>query len=112
MTPTFPVRPLLLAAVVVATALSRPSVAQEPAKDGTIYFPAAKTAAGWAKGGPLIETGTYKVHTSRRDGKPGEAEVHARDTDIFYIVDGSATIVTGGTVVDGKTTAPDELRGA
>ena len=112
MTLTPSVRSLLLAAAVAATAFSRPSLAQEPAKDGTVYFPAEKTAAGWAKGGPLIETGTYKIHTSRRDGKPGEAEVHARDTDIFYILDGKATIVTGGTLVDGKTTAPNEQRGA
>jgi glc operon protein GlcG len=38
-------------------------------------------------------------------------EVHARQTDVMYILDGSATIVTGGTVVGGKTTAPGETRG-
>jgi len=27
------------------------------------------------------------------------------------MLEGSATIVTGGTVVEGKTTAPDEIRG-
>jgi quercetin dioxygenase-like cupin family protein len=51
------------------------------------------------------------VHASRRDGA-GKAEVHTRDTDIIYVLDGSATFVTGGTVVDGQTTAPDEIRGA
>ena len=30
---------------------------------------------------------------------------------IFIIVEGEATFVTGGTMVDGKTIAPDELRG-
>jgi mannose-6-phosphate isomerase-like protein (cupin superfamily) len=111
MTPTRSIRSRLFAVVVAATALSRPSVAQEPAKDGTMYFPAEKTAAGWAKGGPLIETATFKVHTSRREGKPGEAEVHNVDSDIFYIIEGKATIVTGGTLVDGKTTAANEQRG-
>jgi glc operon protein GlcG len=38
-------------------------------------------------------------------------EVHSRDTDVMYILDGAATIVTGGEVVDGKTTAPGEIRG-
>jgi hypothetical protein len=38
--------------------------------------------------------------------------VHLKDTDIIYVVEGSTTFVTGGTVVDGKTTAPDEIRGA
>ena len=36
--------------------------------------------------------------------------VHA--TDVMYIVEGSATFVTGGTVVDCKTTEPNEIRGA
>ena len=39
------------------------------------------------------------------------AEVHMRDTDIIYVLEGSATILTGGQVVDGKTTSTDEIRG-
>ena len=38
--------------------------------------------------------------------------MHTKDTDIFYMLEGSATLVTGGTLVDGKTTAPDEIRGS
>ena len=40
------------------------------------------------------------------------AEVHEKDTDILYVLEGSATLVTGGKVVDAKTSAPDEVRGA
>ena len=50
------------------------------------------------------------VHASRRDAA-GQAEVHARDADIIYVLDGTARFVTGGTVVDPKTTARDEVRG-
>jgi len=32
--------------------------------------------------------------------------------EIIYVLDGSATFVTGGTVVEPKTTAPDEVRGS
>ena len=39
------------------------------------------------------------VHASHRDSN-GMAEVHTEDTDIIYVLDGSATFVTGGTVVD------------
>jgi quercetin dioxygenase-like cupin family protein len=53
----------------------------------------------------------YRVHIFRRD-KPGEVEVHDKDTDVFYIIDGSATLATGGTTVGGKETAPDEIRGS
>lgn len=78
---------------------------------GVVHLPAAKVAAAFAQGMPLIETDGYKVHASRREG-PGMAEVHVRDTDIIYVLDGTATIVTGGEVVNGKTTAQDEIRGS
>ena len=41
----------------------------------------------------------------------GLAEVHAKDTDIIYVLGGSATVITGGSVIDGKETAADEMRG-
>jgi glc operon protein GlcG len=69
------------------------------------------TRAGFAKGTPLYEGAAFKVHASRREG-PGGSEVHARDTDIFYVLEGTATLVTGGRVQDAKTTAPGEVRGA
>jgi mannose-6-phosphate isomerase-like protein (cupin superfamily) len=50
-------------------------------------------------------------HSQRADG-PGMAEVHLTDTDITYALEGSATLITGGTVVDGKTVADNEIRGA
>lgn len=41
----------------------------------------------------------------------GGAELHEHYADIFFVVDGEATLTTGGTVVDAKTTAPGEIRG-
>jgi len=70
-----------------------------------------KTAAAFAKGMPLLETKEYKVHASRREA-PGIAEIHAKDTDIIHILEGSAVLVTGGTAVETKNIAPDEFRGA
>src|SRR3954468_849665 len=67
--------------------------------------------AAFAKGMPMVEVGDYKIHASRREG-PGMAEVHTRDTDIAYVLQGSATLVTGGTAVDLKPTGPEELRGS
>jgi glc operon protein GlcG len=74
------------------------------------YFERDKVSAAFAKGMPLTENGSYKVHASRRT-EPGMAEVHVKDTDIIYMLEGSATLVTGGTVIDGDTTAQDEIRG-
>ena len=38
-------------------------------------------------------------------------EVHTKDTDILYVLKGSATVVTGGTMADAKNIAADEIRG-
>jgi mannose-6-phosphate isomerase-like protein (cupin superfamily) len=70
-----------------------------------------QVAAAFAKGMPLVEVGDYKIHASRREGR-GMAEVHTRDTDIAYVLQGSATLVTGGTAVDLKSIGPEELRGS
>jgi len=67
-------------------------------------------SAAFAKGMPLLETPGYKVHASRRV-EPGQAEIHTLDTDVIYVVDGSATLVTGGKVTDTKEIAPNEIRG-
>src|SRR5213593_5306873 len=77
------------------------------------YFPADKVSAAFAKGTVLFDGAgrNYMVHASRRDAA-GQAEVHTKDTDIIYVLDGATTFVTGGSVVEGKTTAPDEIRGA
>jgi len=80
---------------------------------GVTYFDKDKVAAAFAKGAVLFDGGgdrNYMVHASRRE-KPGMVEVHVKDTDIIYVLDGSATFVTGGTIVDGKPTEPDEIRG-
>ena len=53
----------------------------------------------------------YQVHTSRRTG-PGLGEVHTRETDVIYVLEGGATFVTGGTLVDPKPTAPEQIRGS
>jgi len=74
------------------------------------YFPAADVSAAFAQGVPIVETNGYKIHASRRE-RPGMAEVHERDTDIIHVLEGSATFVTGGTVVDAATTGPGEIRG-
>jgi quercetin dioxygenase-like cupin family protein len=74
------------------------------------YLPAAQVRAAFEKGMPLVEVENYKVHASRREG-PGQVEVHTRDTDIIHVLTGTATFVTGGSVVEGKQIAPEEIRG-
>jgi len=90
----------------------RVGVARAQADDSKVtYLAADLVKAAFAKGMPMVEVNDYKIHASRREG-PGMAEVHTRDTDIAYVLQGSATLVTGGTAVDLKPTALEELRGS
>jgi glc operon protein GlcG len=101
----------LIALVAAALAASAPSGSAGAAAPSVTYFDAARVKSAFAKGEPLIEESNYKVHASRRDSA-GQAEIHEADTDIVYMLEGSATFITGGKIVDGKITAPEEVRGA
>jgi mannose-6-phosphate isomerase-like protein (cupin superfamily) len=41
----------------------------------------------------------------------GGGELHQNFADIFFILDGHATVVTGGKIADEKSTGPGEIRG-
>jgi glc operon protein GlcG len=84
--------------------------AQKSTPMNVSYFPAPQVKKAFEKGMPLREIANYKIHASHRDA-PGIAEVHTRDTDIIYMLEGSATLVTGGTVSQGKNIEAEEIRG-
>ena len=81
------------------------------------FFASDVVAAAFARGAVLFDGKgadgrgvNYQIHASRRIA-PGQAEVHTRETDVIYVLDGEVTFVTGGHVVDPKPIAPDEIRG-
>jgi uncharacterized protein GlcG (DUF336 family)/mannose-6-phosphate isomerase-like protein (cupin superfamily) len=77
------------------------------------FFDSQAVSDAFGKGAVLLDGSdgrNYMVHASRRT-TPGQAEIHTRDTDVVYVLDGEATLVTGGQAVSAKTTAPNELRG-
>lgn len=41
----------------------------------------------------------------------GSAEVHEKEADFFFVVDGTAAIMTGGKLVNAHTEKPGEIRG-
>jgi glc operon protein GlcG len=101
----------------IAGADSAKSFGADPAATSNLpvsYFSRQQTEAGFEKGSVLFDGDNggrnYMVHASRRDG-PGLVEVHTKDTDILYVLKGSATVVTGGNMIDGKPIAADEIRG-
>jgi|YelNatPaOPRAMG01_1025707.scaffolds.fasta_scaffold24987_3 mannose-6-phosphate isomerase-like protein (cupin superfamily) len=90
------------------------SAAQQASSEKVEFYPHAEVAAAFAKGATLAQGKSggaiYQVLTAHRDG-PGEVEIHTLDTDIVFVVKGTATFVTGGTPIGAKHTAPNELRG-
>ena len=78
-----------------------------------LFFDKTQVSASFSKGAVLLDGANrnYMVHTSRRD-QPGRAEIHTLDTDIIYVMEGTASFVTGGTAIDAKEIAPNEIRGS
>jgi len=60
---------------------------------------------------PLGAVGNYSFLMAHREGS-GQAEWHGKQADIIVVQTGQATLIYGGSLVDGKTTAPDEMRAA
>ena len=63
-----------------------------------------------AKGGSVVTAPNLSILMAHRS-EPGMVEVHDKETDTIYVLDGAATIVTGGTMVGGSVTAPGQQRG-
>ncbi len=118
-------------AILAAAVLDAPAPPQQPAATGltpraTCPLPRGEgRAAGlpevaridasavdtaFRTGAVLLDRPQFAIHASRRE-TPGKAEVHRRETDVIYVVGGSATLVTGGVVVDGSESGPGEIRG-
>ena len=62
------------------------------------------------KGGSLVTAPEYTASVNTRN-MAGQVEVHEKETDIFYVMDGEATFVTGGTMIGGKVSRPNQWLG-
>jgi mannose-6-phosphate isomerase-like protein (cupin superfamily) len=58
----------------------------------------------------LANYGNHLTMLAHREGD-GEVEVHDKMADVFVVLSGEASLIVGGTVVGGHTTAPGETRG-
>jgi mannose-6-phosphate isomerase-like protein (cupin superfamily) len=75
-----------------------------------VYIESQKVLENFGKqgGNPLVPGEAYRVQTDRRTAN-GNIEIHEKETDIFYVMDGSATLVAGGTAVEPKATRPGQM---
>jgi quercetin dioxygenase-like cupin family protein len=97
---------LVTGAVLIAGAALRVSAQS----NGVTFIGHEKVAEAIAKGGGLVSAPNLSVSGNHR-AEPGQVEVHDKETDILYIIEGQATFVTGGTMVGGRQTGPGQQRG-
>ena len=80
-----------------------PGTFKSAAELGEVLKKAGPTAAGMTTSA-VSNTDQYRINLVHRS-KPAGALAHAGNTELHYIVDGSGTVVTGGTIVRGEGTA-------
>lgn len=57
------------------------------------------------------DSGEREQSCNEREASNGQPELHEKQADLMIVQSGRAMIIIGGKVVDGKTTAPNEIRG-
>ena len=77
--------------------------------NGASFFGNDAVRAKFSTGGLLLDAGAYKLDAGRRIA-PGEVEYHAHTVDVMHVVEGNATVVTGGEMIGVHTVGDGELR--
>jgi mannose-6-phosphate isomerase-like protein (cupin superfamily) len=71
------------------------------------YIPHDQVATVMAKGGPILNDPGLLILANRRAA--GAVEYHEHTNHIFIMVDGEATFIAGGTMINPKRTNPDQM---
>ena len=82
---------------------------QNGQRNGAAFFSGAQLAEKFETGGLLLDTARYKLDAGRRV-EPGEVEFHRDVVDVMHVVEGTATVVTGGEMRNTREVAPGEIR--
>jgi mannose-6-phosphate isomerase-like protein (cupin superfamily) len=103
---------VLVGAAAVGTGAQQPGRGTPPRPQPltTSKFLSHDTVAGCTKAATFVNTPEYIVQCNSRTG-PGVVEVHTKETDTIYILDGGATFVTGGKALNVTATDPLQPRG-
>jgi mannose-6-phosphate isomerase-like protein (cupin superfamily) len=111
-----------IAISLVLTIVAAAAYAQQPAPPTKTFSSAADVAALLAKaksehkdGQPtvienILRLAPYSANLEYRTSV-GPAAVHEREAEMFYVLDGSATLVTGGKLANEKRTNAENLTG-
>ena len=58
----------------------------------------------------ILRLAPYSANLEYR-ASVGPAAIHEKEAEVFYVIDGAATMVTGGKLTDEKRTNPENLSG-
>ena len=109
------IRPI---AIVLALLVAAPVLAQDPSK--LVYYTAKQIETDIRKA-PANEIGESEINLIERTPqhagillrrtKPGNAESHTTEADVWYVIDGGCVLTVGGSVIGGKEVQPGQIHG-
>jgi mannose-6-phosphate isomerase-like protein (cupin superfamily) len=108
-----------------SSALAQQSAAPSPAPANKLFAGSADVTAMMAKAKserkpdqpnfiqPILQLAPYSANLEYRVAAvAAPASLHEREAEMFYVVDGAGTLVTGGTLRDEKRTNAENLTGS
>ena len=108
-----------------SSALAPPPAAQNPAPAARLFAGSADVTAMIAKAKserkpdqanftqPIVQLAPYTANLEYRVAAvAAPASLHEREAEMFYVVDGAGSLVTGGTLRDEKRTNAENLTGS
>ena len=112
-------------ALIASAALAQQPAAQSAAATPRLFAGSADVTAMIAKAKserkpdqanfvqPIVQLAPYNANLEYRvSGVNAPASVHEREAEMFFVVDGAGTLVTGGTLRDEKRTNAENLTGS
>jgi mannose-6-phosphate isomerase-like protein (cupin superfamily) len=111
--------------LLASTTLAQQPAAQNPPPPAKLFAGSADVTAMIAKAKserkpdqanfaqPIVRLAPYTANLEYRvSGVNAPASVHEREAEMFYVVEGSGTLVTGGTLREEKRTNAENLSGS
>ena len=102
----------------LAVLLAAPAIAQDSSK--VVYYTGQQVEADIRKA-PANDIGESEINLIERTPqhagillrrtKPGKAEAHTTEADVWYVIDGGCVLTTGGSINDGKEVHPGQIQG-
>jgi mannose-6-phosphate isomerase-like protein (cupin superfamily) len=110
---------LRLLTATLAIVFAAPAMAQDPSK--IVYYTGQQIDTDIRKA-PANEIGESEINLIERTPqhagillrrtKPGKAEVHTSEADVWYVIQGGCVLTTGGSISDGKQVRPGQIQGS